>query len=207
MNEPTASLAVTIGERIRTERLQRRWTLDQLAGASGISRRQLVNVEQGEANPSIGTLLSLSDALGIGLPALVEPAHTSAVQVTRAGAGAELWTGTAGGRGVLLAGTHPPDVVELWEWSMHPGERHDSAPHSAGTRELLHVRSGTVELTVADDTFTLSVGEAASFRGDLSHAYAAGADEPTTFSLAVFEPGVGQRDTPDNGAVAPRTAV
>ena len=53
-------------------RQSRRWTLDQLAGAAGVSRRMVVNVEQGAANPSVGTLLRISDALGVGLPSLVE---------------------------------------------------------------------------------------------------------------------------------------
>ena len=46
-----------------------RWTLDQLAEAAGVSRRMVVNVEQGTANPSVGTLLRLGEALGVGLPA------------------------------------------------------------------------------------------------------------------------------------------
>jgi hypothetical protein len=32
----------------------------------------VVDVEQGAANPSVGTRLKISDALGIGLPALVQ---------------------------------------------------------------------------------------------------------------------------------------
>jgi transcriptional regulator with XRE-family HTH domain len=46
--------------------------LDQLAETAGVSRRLVVNVEQGTTNPSVGTLLRISDALGVGLPALVE---------------------------------------------------------------------------------------------------------------------------------------
>src|SRR5207253_5406631 len=68
----TAALASAIGVRVRQERQSRRWTLDQLAAAAGVSRRMVVNVEQGAANPSVGTLLRMSDALGVGLPALVE---------------------------------------------------------------------------------------------------------------------------------------
>ena len=49
------------------------WTLDQVAEAAGVSRRLVVNIEQGATNPSVGTLLRISDALGVGLPALVEP--------------------------------------------------------------------------------------------------------------------------------------
>lgn len=67
------SLTHEIGVRIKQERSSRSWTLDHLAEVAGVSRRMLVKVEQGAVNPSIGTLLRLSDALGIGLPALVEP--------------------------------------------------------------------------------------------------------------------------------------
>src|SRR5579859_4441496 len=118
MDEGTAALALAIGVRVRQERLSRRWTLDQLAEAAGVSRRMVVNVEQGAANPSVGTLLRISDALGVGLPALVEPPARTMVKVTRRGEGAVLWTGDGGGRGVLVAGTEPPDVAELWDWTL-----------------------------------------------------------------------------------------
>ncbi len=91
MEESTATLAVAIGVRVKQERLARRWTLDRLAEAAGVSRRMVVNVEQGAANPSVGTLLRLSDALGVGLPALVEPPDPAAMRVTRSGEGAALW--------------------------------------------------------------------------------------------------------------------
>ena len=72
MDEGTAALALAIGTRVRQQRQSRHWTLDQLAEAAGVSRRMVVSVEQGAANPSVGTLLRISDALGVGLPALVE---------------------------------------------------------------------------------------------------------------------------------------
>ncbi|MGN6333480.1 MAG: helix-turn-helix domain-containing protein, partial [Motilibacteraceae bacterium] len=103
-----AALSAAIGSRVRRHRQERRWTLDQLAEAAGLSRRAVVNVEQGTANPGVATLLRLSDALGVGLPALVEPPSTASVTVTATGAGAALWTSAAGGRGVLVAGTGPP---------------------------------------------------------------------------------------------------
>src|SRR5262249_60524288 len=67
------SVARAIGGRVRHGRNSRGWTLDQLAERSGVSRRMLVSIEQGSANPSIATLLLISDALGIGLPALTMP--------------------------------------------------------------------------------------------------------------------------------------
>ncbi len=191
MDESTAALASAIGARVKQERQSRRWTLDQLAEAAGVSRRALVNVEQGAANPSVGTLLSISDALGVGLPALVEPPRAKPVTVTRAGAGAVLWQGEAGGRGVLVAGTEPPDVVELWDWTLGPGDEHVSKAHTPGTRELIQVHEGAVTVQVADQTVTLEAGDAVAFPGDVPHAYASPTTQPARFSLAVFEPGVG----------------
>src|SRR4051794_13063315 len=103
MDHSTTTLAAAIGGRVRHERQSRGWTLDQLAELAGVSRRMVINVEQGAANPSVGTLLRLSDALGIGLPALVETPRAATLQVTRHGEGAALWTSDAGGRGLLVA--------------------------------------------------------------------------------------------------------
>jgi transcriptional regulator with XRE-family HTH domain len=179
---------------VRRERHSRRWTLDQLAEAAGVSRRMLVNVEQGAANPSVGTLLRLSDALGVGLPALVEVPQPRAVTVTRRGEGAALWSSAAGGRGVLVAGTESPDVVELWDWTLAPGDSHVSDAHSSGTKELVQVQQGTVAIQVADQSVTLDVGDAVALPGDVPHGYSNPGTELARFSLAVFEPGVGTAD-------------
>lgn len=151
----------------------------------------VVNVEQGAANPSVGTLLRIGDALGVGLPSLVEPPEPKAVKVTRRGEGAALWTGDAGGRGVLVAGTEPPDVLELWDWTLAPGDHHVSEAHTTGTQELVQVQEGTIALEVADQSVTLDVGDAVAFPGDLEHSYSNPGAQPARFTLAVFEPGVG----------------
>lgn len=190
MNQATA-LATAIGARVRQERLSRSWTLDHLAGVAGVSRRMLVNVEQGAANPSVGTLLRLSDALGIGLPALVEPPQPAAVKVTRRGEGTALWTSDAGGCGILVAGTEPPDVVELWDWTLAPADRHASEAHSTGTKELVQLHEGTVTIEAAGQSVVLEAGDAIAFPGDVPHAYTNVSESPARFSLAVFEPGVG----------------
>ena len=191
MDQIAAALSSAIGARVRQERQSRRWTLDQLAEAAGVSRRMVVNVEQGAANPSVGTLLRISDALGVGLPALVQPPRPKPVKVTRHGEGAVLWSSESGGRAVLVAGTEPPHVVELWDWTLGPGDEHVSEAHTPGTRELVQVQQGTITIEIAEQSVTLSAGDAVAFPGDVAHSYDNRHPQPARFSLAVFEPGVG----------------
>jgi len=103
-----------------------------------------------------------------------------------------LWRGKLGGQAVLVAGTEPPDVTELWDWTLGPGESHATEAHAAGTRELILVLDGQVELSVGEQAEVLATGDSASFSGDLPHGYAnASAVQAARFALTVFEPGVG----------------
>ena len=187
-----SELSAAIGAKVRSERQAREWTLDQLAEHSGVSRRMLINVEQGTANPSVTTLLRLSDALGIGLQALVAVPQTKPVKVIRDGEAPALWTGEGGGRGVLLAGTAPPDILELWDWTLAPRRparqrgpraRHQGDP--AGPRGHGHRRPSATRARSSRST-TPSRSPATS-----PHSYANEGTEPARFSLTVFEPGVG----------------
>ena len=184
-------LAAAIGTRIRAGRLARKFTLDQMAERSGVSRRMIVKVEKGEANPSVGTLLLLGGALGIGLPSLVGERDGVSPEVTLSGDGTVLWTSPAGGSGVLLAGTPAPDVLALWQWTLAPGDVHKSDAHSPGTREILHVISGMVTITLTGEPLQLSTGDTLTFAGDQPHSYANPGSEIATFSLTVSEPDVG----------------
>jgi transcriptional regulator with XRE-family HTH domain len=184
-------LVTLIGSRVRARRHDRGWTLDELAERSGVSRRMLVNVEHGAANASIATLLRLADALGIGLPALVAPnPDGSRLEIVRAGERAPLWRGDHGGEAVLAAGITTPEVVELWDWTLGPGDSHASEPHRTGTRELLALAEGEIVVTVAGEEAVLRAGDTLVLPGDTVHGYRNDAAVTARFALAVFEPAV-----------------
>jgi quercetin dioxygenase-like cupin family protein len=114
------------------------------------------------------------------------------LRVTRAGTAPVLWRGKLGGQAVLVAGTEPPDVTELWDWTLGPGESHSSEPHAAGTRELLLVLDGQLELRVGEHAEVLDTGDSATFAGDLPHGYVnVSSAQVARFALTVFEPAVG----------------
>ncbi|MFE9558779.1 helix-turn-helix transcriptional regulator [Streptomyces sp. NPDC006703] len=54
-------------------RAERGWSYDELAARSGLSRRTLIEVEQGRTIGSLGTWHALAHAFGIPLGELLDP--------------------------------------------------------------------------------------------------------------------------------------
>ena len=50
--------------KLRLARVEKGWSQEQLAEASGVSRSAIINAELGEKNPSRLTMLSICKALG-----------------------------------------------------------------------------------------------------------------------------------------------
>ncbi len=57
--------ATELGKRVRTARIRRRMSQDELAAASSIGRRTLYRIEAGEPGIALGTLLSVLWKLGL----------------------------------------------------------------------------------------------------------------------------------------------
>ena len=185
----TPGLATAVGARVRDARTTHGLTLDQLAERSDVSRRMIVNVEAGSTNASIATLLRLARALDVSLADLVaDPAADVAVTVTTAAEREPLWHGPNGGAAALVASARTPDMLELWEWTLKPGETYESEAHRHGTRELVHVRAGRLDLTVNEVVQQISPGDGASFVTDVPHAYGNSGEAPVVFTMTVFEP-------------------
>ncbi|MGY6022034.1 helix-turn-helix domain-containing protein [Streptomyces spinosirectus] len=60
-----------IAARVRTERERRRWTLAQLADASGVSQAMISRIERGESSPTAVVLGKLSAAFQLSVASLL----------------------------------------------------------------------------------------------------------------------------------------
>ena len=179
-----------VAAEVRRRRQQRRWTLDVAAARLGVSRRLLAQIEAGQANPSLSTLLSIAAGFDISLVELLAGADKPAVTVQESNATAPvLWSGERGGEGRLLVGSDP---LELWEWTLPPGEVRSSDAHRTGSREAILVTKGTVTLGVgAAEPVALRRGQSAVFRADELHYYRNDTNSTAAYVLAVHEPSGG----------------
>ena len=184
----------TIARRIALLRKGRQQSFDELATRCGVSKGMLVQVEQGRANPSIATLCRLASGLGVSVADLISPDDEAAspVRIVPPAGSRILWEGPRGGSATLLVGSDGPDMLELWSWTLQPGERFEARAHSPGTLELVHVQTGSLALEVEGGVNVIGAGASAFARTDRPHAYRCGGRRRAQFSMVVFEPATGR---------------
>ncbi|MBN9101802.1 MULTISPECIES: XRE family transcriptional regulator [unclassified Pseudonocardia] len=188
MQSPDA-VAAAVGRNVRALRQQRRMTIDALAAAAGVSRGTVIQIETARGNPSIGTLVGLAAALRVGVASLVDGDAEPRVVIRRDAEAARLWSSAAGSSAVFRIGTDPPDVVELWDWTLRPGDTFDGEAHPMGTQEVLSVRSGRLGLRVGATEQTLGPGDTVLFQAHAPHRYSCAGDVDVTFVMVVLQPG------------------
>jgi transcriptional regulator with XRE-family HTH domain len=173
--------------RLRARRRDRRLSLDRLAALSDVSKGLLVQIENGDANPSIATLCKVAAALGASVADLVQVSEGHPAEVLPAAAPRILWRGPKGGTATMLVGSAGPDMLELWSWELRPGERYDAPAHPEGTQELLHVTSGRLALAFGGVSYVIASGGSAVAHTDRPHAYACDGKTSARFTMVVAE--------------------
>lgn len=183
-----------VSSRIRDRRRDQRLSLDRLATLAGVSKGMLVQIEQGQANPSIATLCKVAAALGASVADLVQVAGRHPAEVMPAASPRLLWRGPKGGSATLLVGSAGPDMLELWTWELRPGERYDAPAHPEGTQELIHVVRGRLALAFGEVSYVIETGGSAVAQTDRPHAYACDGKRPAHFTMVVAEWHTPRRD-------------
>jgi transcriptional regulator with XRE-family HTH domain len=168
---------------LRAARARRGWRLDDLAAESGVSRGMIHQIEAARSHPSVATLAKLCDALDVPISELVEmptqlgtPAPYAEATVIRHGASTAAL--------LFTDGRH-----ELWRHTLAAGHPIDDTGHPAGTRELLHVTEGTLQVDVGGATFTVPAGDGLALRGDRPHSYRNPGPDPAIYTIVVLYTG------------------
>jgi len=182
------NLTQALARNLKHLRAERGFTLDALAARAGVSRGMLIQIEQARTNPSVGTVVKIGDALGVSISSLLDFDQEPQVRLVPPEQAVRLWSTEAGSHSTLLAGTEAPGPLELWHWTLVPGDASSSDPHPIGTTELVHVTAGTLTLEVDGDTYTVPSGTSACFESHVPHGYRNDGTETVEMTMAVSVP-------------------
>jgi transcriptional regulator with XRE-family HTH domain len=164
-------LFLPISQNVVKKRHAMKWSQQDLADRSHVSRRMIGMIESGESNVSLATLGHIAAAFNLTFSELVndheptEPVHPDR--------GIQLWQGSRPGTKVDLLQSFPASrTVELWKWTIAPGDRYQGEPDLPGYREMVYVIRGELTLEQEDGTQVLKAGESMAFPSDRPYSFA-----------------------------------
>lgn len=168
--EEHLALGADFGARVRELRQARRWSLEALSRASGVSRSMLSEIERGEASPTLALALAIARALGTPLGDLVEGSHSSPLQVVRHNDPTYDYRTDGDCQIRTLSPLDADRMLEYYRLDFDRGGELRSQPHFTGTREVVYVDVGRVRVESGGNEVLLTAGDSVTFAADVPHA-------------------------------------
>ena len=184
MEDPLLRLA----RRLKQLRTDRKWSLDALSQACGVSRSMLSEIERGNVNPTLAVTYAIARAFNMQIGEFLEtPQATSNLHVIRRDDQSYHYRSDKNGRIRTLSPLPLEKDVEFYEVTLLPGGVLKSAAHYTGTREFLTVEKGRIRVTSGPDSEDLDRGDSVSYRADVPHEIAnRGTGEAVVFLVDIY---------------------
>ncbi|MFM2480646.1 cupin domain-containing protein [Celerinatantimonas sp. YJH-8] len=176
-----------VGAQLKTIRLMRGLTQRQLARQSGVTNSMISQIEQGQVNPSVGSLKKILDAIPISMAEFfsleLEPEPKCFFNTE------ELIDLGDGHIQMLLVGSRRPDrklamIYEIYPPGADTGE--DMMSHDGEESGI--IIQGQIELTIGQQTQILKTGEAYYFNTRRPHRFRNPSDETCELISAATPP-------------------
>jgi transcriptional regulator with XRE-family HTH domain len=154
-----------LAQRLRQLRLERQWSLDELAARSRISRATLSRMENNDVSPTASVLGRLCTAFGLTMSRLLAQVEANGAAIVLR-KDQPVWTDPA--TGFRRRQISPPAAdfdCELLECELPAGARiaYD-APSRAGLEHHLYLKSGALEVILDGHGHALSPGDCLRYR-------------------------------------------
>ncbi len=157
-------------ERLKKARRANGLSLEAVEKLSGVSRSMVSQIERGESNPTVATLLNLTRALNVDFAGLlgdevaedrVEILHEHQTPaLDRAGDGCKIR---------ILSQPQDAGKFEVYELIFAEGGKLDSKPHERGTREQLIAEEGNLQVVSGVAKGQIGKGDTARYAADVPH--------------------------------------
>jgi transcriptional regulator with XRE-family HTH domain len=163
---PEIGLAPPIGDCLRSAREHRGLTLEQAAETSGISKSHLSRLESSERQPSVASLLALSEAYGVPVGVLFgESQGTTTIAVSPP----DQPRHTSKGLAIAACSGYPgSNVIDALRLTIDP-DREPPVPARHPGEEWLYVLSGTLRLEYDGEAHLVTSGSAVHFNAEVPH--------------------------------------
>ncbi|MDG0791189.1 XRE family transcriptional regulator [Cohnella ginsengisoli] len=180
--DESRQMVLQIGGALKKYRKEKNMSLDDLAALTGVSKLTLGNIERGETNPTLGIIWKISK--GISLPLFALFKSEESVSLYRAGEGMRFsndqknWT-------IEPIFKNASSDIEMCRAYLQPNSAYYPEGHHVNTTEIATVMTGSVEIQVNGEVYTLNQYDTISFRADCPHAYTNSTDREAVLHISL----------------------
>lgn len=176
-----------IARNLKQLRTERNLSIRQLAEQCGVSNVMLAQIEKGDSNPTINTLLKITTALKVPYTRLIDEVQRDVTVVRK-------------GERVLLTGENSAYKTfnyfpfstqrnfEFFHVELEPHSSNASSAHTEKAQEYVYVIKGRLKLIIEDDQLVLNQEDAAYFESAVPHTYVNDSDDPLHFISINYYP-------------------
>ena len=162
-------MGYSVGRRVAELRERKGLSISELAKLSGISKSTLWEIENDKISPTVSTLWSIANALGVTFGELI--AYDIVVK----------------DEGIEVRLIERRDNIEVYLMKLEPGAVRLAAGHENSPVEVVHVIKGAMIAGPAESPYFLWSGETAKFYGGVDHVYVAvGGDAAAVVTMRYF---------------------
>ncbi len=164
-----------LGRRIRDLRSKAGMTLTDLAKATGVSIGTLSQLERGLVSPTVRTLYTVANALGVMPAWLIDPSQerpggAESRYIVRAGQRSHLFD--IDGIRKDVASPAASERLRGFFMVIQPGCNSGAQPYSHKGEEIGFLLSGSLQLQIEDETYSLHEGDCFAFSSEKLHRFA-----------------------------------
>lgn len=164
-----------LGRRIRDLRSKAGMTLTDLAKATGVSIGTLSQLERGLVSPTVRTVYTVANALGVMPAWLIDPTQipfrsAESQYIVRSGQRSRLLD--IDGIRKDIASPAASERLRGFFMVIQPGRNSGAQPYSHKGEEIGFLLSGVLELQIDGETFTMNEGDCFAFASSKPHHFA-----------------------------------
>ena len=176
-----------LGSNVYKLRSQQKWTLDELAERSKVSRAMLSDIERGVKNPTIKVVCQIAETFGYTVSQLIgeDEIEEKKFVITRRD---ERHVVVEPGTGVqrhLLSRDFVKKGLEIILYIIPPGQTGSFPAHRHDTMEHITVIEGNLKYFIGDKKGILREGDSVFFAANLDHDFYNSGTEHSHFFLII----------------------
>lgn len=164
-------LQQAVGLNIQRIRKGQKLSIDRLAEKTGVSRSMLGQIERGTVNPTVSILYKLAQGLHVPLEELVAYHEEPGIEQLR---GVDTVGQRLNGGKVIRYELFPYDYAAMSESAqldIFISGSYEPEDHIPGSRVYLTCLSGTLEVVIGEETYTLLNRDSLALPGDKPYRY------------------------------------